>query len=472
MPRPRAVRSASTMHSTAALATSAFSVTSVSAPAQRGLVCAPAGPATASRARRALATSDRRIRAPEYRERPDAPTRPPCRAAIAGCPMFPADNHWNQRVDQLPATCARRDRARIGARRPVLPDFGSGLYDGGPIGIPYMVVARASQVAGALRVRRRVRPRAVPDPGEPADRGRLRPAHPHRRARDVPALRALAAQRSGGRWAAGSGAIWSTCAPTACARADGRARTRPGLPILPGLARYDEVARGEIRHALRFTVTRSRNSFVYPARHFASCLTDPDAAGDGPAPAAQGRRRPVAVPAPGARDRPALKRYGMLLADNGSSTGTSPARRTRGWDNDDLRTLSSCAAATSRSSTRTRSRGLAAAAEPQRLRPSARERRASGPPSLLSAVPLAARPSVPTPRFLWLLRRGCSRCAASTTHHSPRISRGVVRSARYTGQTRHTSPGGGASGAFCWSTSAHNAPLAANSARCGAFRAL
>ena len=144
-------------------------------------------------------------------------------------------------------------------------------------------------------------------------------------------------EAGGARWRAGSGAIWNLRSnrlrPRGWTSADAA-----GLPILPGLARYDEVKRGRIDHALRFTAPRTRRAFVYPARHFASSLTDPD------------------LPAMGQRFRlkrgfdvsrfprqsrivlRALKRYGMILADNGSSWYLSGAP-SKGWDNDDLHSL-------------------------------------------------------------------------------------------------------------------------------------
>src|SRR6185436_2128809 len=84
-----------------------------------------------------------------------------------------------------------------------------------------------------------------------------------------------AAERRGGSWTAGSGAIWNLRS-NALRPATWTSADAAGLPILPGLARYDEVARGSIDHALRFTVERTRRAFVYPARHFASTLTDPN----------------------------------------------------------------------------------------------------------------------------------------------------------------------------------------------------
>src|SRR5205085_10177330 len=91
-----------------------------------------------------------------------------------------------------------------------------------------------------------------------------------RRLFEVYALRRVA-----GGWRAGSGAIWSLRSnglrPAGWTSADAA-----GLPILPGLARYDEVASGHIDHALRFTAERTRRAYVYPARHFASDSNDPD----------------------------------------------------------------------------------------------------------------------------------------------------------------------------------------------------
>ena len=111
-----------------------------------------------------------------------------------------------------------------------------------------------------------------------------------------------------------------------------------GLPILPGLARYDEVASGVIDHALRFTVRRSRRAYVYPARHFASSSTNPNF----PPMGQRLRLRanfPVASFPPQARViLRALKRYGMIVADNGSSWYVSGVPDPR-WDNDQLHSL-------------------------------------------------------------------------------------------------------------------------------------
>nr|MBA2475978.1 hypothetical protein [Actinomycetota bacterium] len=144
-------------------------------------------------------------------------------------------------------------------------------------------------------------------------------------------------RRPGGGWSAGSGAIWdlrsNRLRPAGWTSADAA-----GLPILPGLARYDEVARGRIDHALRFTVRRTRRAYVYPARHFASESTDPGL----PPMGLRVRLRAGFDTRPFPRQArvvlEALKRYGMIVADNGSDWFASGAPDPR-WNNDDLHAL-------------------------------------------------------------------------------------------------------------------------------------
>jgi hypothetical protein len=263
---------------------------------------------------------------------------------IAGCPTFPADNAWNRRVDRLPlAASSRQIVASIGVDGHLHPDFGSGLWDGGPIGIPITVVSRSTP-------RRRVTfdyadesdggPYPIPDSvkiegGAKSDGDR----HALLVDRAACMLFELYALRRGdnGAWTAGSGAIWSLRSnhlrPAGWTSADAA-----GLPILPGLARYDEIAKGRISHALRFTVERTRRSYVWPARHFASDLTDSSL----PPMGLRLRLKasyPVAGFPPQARIvLRALKEYGMVVADNGSSWFISGAPDPR-WSNDDLHTL-------------------------------------------------------------------------------------------------------------------------------------
>ena len=266
-------------------------------------------------------------------------------AALAGCPVFPADNPWNQRVDGLPVLPSSDAIVRsIGASDHMHADFGSGRYAGGPIGIPYVTVPRRQRrvpvsfdYADESDRGRYPIPRRVPVEGGRSsdgdrhvivvDRSRCRlyelfDAHP------------LA---GGARWHAGSGAIFNLRSnrlrPRGWTSADAA-----GLPILPGLARYPEVRRGHIDHALRFTVSETRRAFIYPARHFASSLTDADL----PAMGQRLRLKRGYDISPFPRQSRvvlrALKRYGMIVADNGSSWYVSGAP-SRGWDNDDLHSL-------------------------------------------------------------------------------------------------------------------------------------
>ena len=258
---------------------------------------------------------------------------------IAGCPVFPRDNHWNVRVDRLPLHPQSSAIVRsIGLDRTVHPDFGSGRYEGRRIGIPFTVVPRSQRrvpVSFEYASESDPGPYPVP-PRAPVEGGGDR--HVLVVQRGTCRLHELfAAERAGGGWTAGSGAVFrlrsNRLRPRGWTSADAA-----GLPILPGLARHAEVARGAIRHALRFTVPRTRRAFVYPARHFASSLTDPVL----PAMGQRVRLRASVDPSRFGRQARvivrALKRYGMLLADNGSPWFISgaPSRR---WDNDDLRSL-------------------------------------------------------------------------------------------------------------------------------------
>ena len=138
-------------------------------------------------------------------------------------------------------------------------------------------------------------------------------------------------------WRAGSGAIWSMRSnkvrPAGWTSADAA-----GLPIFPGLARYDEVKRGAIDHALRFTVQRTRRAYVFPARHFASDSNDPNLPAMGLRLRLKASFDVSGFPRQARIVLIALKRYGMLVADNGSSWYITGAPDPR-WSNDQLHTL-------------------------------------------------------------------------------------------------------------------------------------
>jgi len=259
------------------------------------------------------------------------------------CPVFPADNFWNRRIDTLPvAPGSAAIVASIGSDKHVHADFGSGLWDGGPIGIPITVVsARTPRVNVSFeyadesdRIGYPIHPQVRIEGGPKADGDR----HAILVDRDRCRLYELYALRGeGGRWAAGSGAVWdlrsNRLRPAGWTSADAA-----GLPILPGLARYDEVVRGRIDHALRFTVSRTRRAYVWPARHFASSLTDPSLPPMGLRLRLK-RDYPIAGFPPQARVvLRALQEYGLIVADNGSDWFISGAPDPR-WSNDQLHAL-------------------------------------------------------------------------------------------------------------------------------------
>jgi hypothetical protein len=152
------------------------------------------------------------------------------------------------------------------------------------------------------------------------------------------ALAQLALQRSRGGWHAGSGAIWSLRSnkvrPAGWTSADAA-----GLPIFPGLGRWDEVKRGTIDHALRFTVERTRRAYVYPARHYASDSNDPSLPPMGLRVRLKADYPIDGFPRQARIVLAALKRYGMIVADNGSNWYISGAPDPH-WNNDDLHALS------------------------------------------------------------------------------------------------------------------------------------
>jgi hypothetical protein len=261
------------------------------------------------------------------------------------CPVFPADNPWNQRVDRLPvAKDSARIIARIGLNDPVHPDFGSGLYNGEPIGIPYTVVPGNTprvpvsfQYASESDRGPYPLPRGVPIEGGYGSTGDRHVIVVDRSSCLDYELFAAYPHDGGRRWTAGSGAIFNLRSdrlrPAGWTSADAA-----GLPILPGLARYDEVALGQIDHALRFTAPCTAPRYVYPARHEASTCS-----GSWLPPMGLRVRLKASVNISGLPYQArvvaeALKRYGMILADNGSPWFISGAPDRR-WNNDALHLL-------------------------------------------------------------------------------------------------------------------------------------
>jgi hypothetical protein len=263
--------------------------------------------------------------------------------AAPRCPVFPASNAWNQRVDGLPVAA---DSARliqsIGLTAGLHADFGSGLWEGRPIGIPFDVVSRATPRSHVVfdyadesdRVRYPI-PRSVHIEGGRASDGDRHALLLDRDACKLYELYALYPRGDG--WHAGSGAVWNLRS-NALRPAGWTSADAAGLPIFPGLARYDEVARGVIDHALRFTASRTRRAYVYPARHYASSSDDPSLPPMGLRVRLKADVDVSGFPRQARIVLQALKAYGMILADNGSSWYVSGAPSPR-WSNDDLHSL-------------------------------------------------------------------------------------------------------------------------------------
>jgi uncharacterized protein (TIGR03437 family) len=260
---------------------------------------------------------------------------------LAGCSAFPANNVWNAPIDKLPVDANSAGYvATIGAGKPAHPDFGSGLYAGAPIGIPFVDVPGIQpKVTVTFDYDSESDHGGYPiPPNVPIEGGSQSTGDRHVLVVDHTncILYELysAYPQPDGSWHAGSGAIFelkfNLLRPAGWTSADAA-----GLPILPGLVRYDEVAAGEIQHAVRFTAPQTRNTYIWPARHEASSLS-----GGSYPPMGQRFRLKASVDisgfaAPVQVILRALKKYGMILADNGSSWYISGAPDDR-WDNDVL----------------------------------------------------------------------------------------------------------------------------------------
>ena len=259
------------------------------------------------------------------------------------CPVFPTSNAWNQHIDKLPvAADSARLIASIGLDAPVHADFGSGKWDGGPIGIPFDVVSRTTPLQRVSfeyadesnRVRYPI-PRHVHIEGGAHATGDRHAILVDRSTCRLYELYALRHTRRG--WTAGSGATWSLRSnhlrPAGWTSADAA-----GLPIFPGLARWDEAERGVIDHALRFTAPETRRAYVYPARHYASSSSDPGLPPMGLRVRLKASVNIASFPRQARVVLRALQRYGMILADNGSPWYISGAPNGH-WNNDALHQL-------------------------------------------------------------------------------------------------------------------------------------
>jgi len=206
----------------------------------------------------------------------------PVTASIMGQQVFPPDNPWNTDISRFP-TDPNSDTliASIGLTTGLHPDFGT-VYNGAPNGIPYTVVSGTQPLVPIIFTaygdESDPGPYPIP-PGAPIEGGPMATGDRHVLVvdRDHGILYELfdAYPNPDGSWNAGSGATFdlktNALRPAGWTSADAA-----GLPIFPGLVRYDEVAlQGIVTHAFRFTVQRTRRAYIYPARHFASNSNDP-----------------------------------------------------------------------------------------------------------------------------------------------------------------------------------------------------
>ena len=276
---------------------------------------------------------------------PIAAPQPP-NTNLGGCSLFPSNNIWNTSIANLPVDKnSSAYISSIGNTVGLHADFGSGLYQGQPIGIPYVVVpANQPGVKISTFLYDDESDHALyPIPANPPIEG----GASSKGDRHILIVRegecklfevGNAYPNTDGSWRVGAGAIWdlksNALRPNTWTSADAA-----GLPILPGLIRHDEVAAGAINHAIRFTADITQTAFIWPARHQA------------------GSSSATTVPPMGARFRlkagfntasfpkdvrvilEALKTYGLILADNGSNWFLS-GTQDEAWDNDLLSSIS------------------------------------------------------------------------------------------------------------------------------------
>lgn len=263
---------------------------------------------------------------------------------IGGCPVFPADNIWNTPISHLPVDPNSAAYINtIGPSVTLHPDFGAAEWEGAPIGIPYIIVPNGQpKVAISFDYDDESDPGPYPiPPNPPIEGGPNSTGDRHILVVEQGTCKLYETwstyRNADGSWRAGSGAVFDL--RSNALRPDGwTSADAAGLPVLAGLVRYDEVAAGQINHAIRFTAQLTRKSHVWPARHDASSSSD------------------LARPPMGQRFRlkasfdisrfsrdvqvilTAMKTYGIILADNGSNWFISGAPDPR-WNDTMLREL-------------------------------------------------------------------------------------------------------------------------------------
>jgi hypothetical protein len=268
-------------------------------------------------------------------------------ASLNGFRPFPANNAWNQDISTSPVDPNSANYINfIGATVPVHPDFGSGQYQGSYTGIPYSVVDSSQSPVNILfnAYGSESDPGPMPIPANANIEGYPNPGTGDRHVVVLDNNNCWLYELFGssvntdGSWNAGSAAVWDlqnyTQRPLTWTSVDAA-----GLPIFPGLVRHDEATSGQIAHAIRFTLQHSIAAYVLPATHWAANSSAQFAAPMGMRLRLKSNFDISSFSATNQVILKALKQYGMIMADNGSSMYLSGAPDDR-WDNNDLHNLS------------------------------------------------------------------------------------------------------------------------------------
>src|SRR5947208_1416915 len=265
--------------------------------------------------------------------------------SLNGFVPFLSTSLWNTDISSSPVDPNSANYINyIGSTVTLHPDFGAGTYRNQTIGIPYQVVA-GSQAKVAVTLNAYADesdPGPEPIPANALIEGYPKPGNGDRHVlvleKDGCWLYELYnASLTKSQWSADQASIWDMTIneqrPYTWTSADAA-----GLPVFVGLARFDEVAAGAINHALRFTVPTSQRAFVLPATHWASTTTDPNAPPMGLRLRLKASFDLSGYPADDQVILTAMKKYGLILADNGSAMFISGAPDNR-WNNTDLNLL-------------------------------------------------------------------------------------------------------------------------------------
>ncbi len=266
-------------------------------------------------------------------------------SSLNGFRLFATDSPWNTDISQSPVDPNSTAIINyIGSTIGLHPDFGSGEYNGSNMGIPYVVVDGTQPgVNITAQYSDESDPGPMPIPSNAPIEGYPNPGSGDRHVLVLDNANCFLYElyssypNADGSWSTGSTAVWDLLSneqrPWTWTSADAA-----GLPVFPGLVRYDEVAAGQIQHAIRFTLQNSRAAFVPPASHWAATTSNANAAPMGMRMRLKASFDVSGYSAANQVILNAMKKYGIIMADNGSSMYISGAPDSR-WDNSDLHNL-------------------------------------------------------------------------------------------------------------------------------------